>query len=1470
MYPAGTALSAAVDANPASQHQPAALQAAIVQAPALQGNSSIAGVDIDRIRQRLDPEHRAQLDEILATQRRPAPPPPVENKSNVLQVEIERTKEDRDRVLGRYPPADKRTEDEQARYDKLKAHYDALISRMSSAHDKDATRTAPPPQQTPQPPPPVLPAPQPKPQSAGAAAVASANANSVVPRATALVAPKPELGTQTANRPVNPLMEARQFLGFIQEKYRHDSEVYAEFVKSMQDYRRKVLSTLEVVMKFRQLVGADPSILTKFNAFLPEKYRFDDQGNYSEHVKAKMKKRHILDSTPAPTETRAAVAAAVTKSAPAPRPIPDEPGPEFNFSEETRMTMMRVARDYIMLVRRKLFGPAVSETVAAKDQKLYNAFLDVLKQYRQQQIRTLGVVQTIDTLFRSHPDLRHGFLVFLPEDWKQYTIDTYNWPATEDEAQEQVAKQAAKGRKRRKQYVYYAESGSEDLDEEINAARAAASRSSRRRQLAAKTVVVNPPSPVPTRERMPHSDWFSYALYTVIEDAMADAFLQYSKENVSDDVMTQLGPLYVFDESGTIVSVHKEGWAACFAEVICNGLLQAKTLQTHMEFFDEHKPAFMALFQPFTATNVLEQYDMTPTTMFDELSILFTNTDLVDPRLMVGRSTALKARGSLAIKLQQYLDARSQTPDAEGQEEADTADYALYHPIGLYGASVDALLRLSNDTGRHLAPFDARIRELTVSRPVEPDPFATLLRLIPHDMVTRSGVYKAKKPHRQTVIDRLRTWQRHDRSYVKQPDSERAPVSTGMDSVGESVLNTTYRTIPYYAFDELDKTDKKAKAAAEFDEEAASRHSASNVCVTNAACDDLALLEDERLVHDIHIKRTEIVLDKLKAYQRVRPTTPGILGDVDIHHLSFIYGPSAPELMELIRTRPDKVVPVLVSRLEAKLELMRSQVDDLMGTWYRRAAIAWPRSCDLEGNRFRYRDRRTLNARTLLLDLLFRTEHTAADSDKEVRHDWLAQSNYVTHLMSVQGKELDEWSTFDICTHLDDLAPTRPVSQRWPDLSVASTLRSMPTEEEVAASGFTISIEGARKVRRLLRDDLGQFLGLDQETVSSGLVDGNDARTAAAPKTSRAYRALFTVAEQAQSAPNSPEHERDDDAFTPDGEADTIRLKTRPRRARRSMPEKRPHMANDEDSLDDRDDESDPRARSDAEAPAAQTVAATEAFNLRAVVTALQANSTPGTLPALALNTTSADAVRAAVHCVITTASSNNKAPCQYVCAAVGNRLLAPDAEDVTMVVSAPLYAMIRMVWALASRFDLVVDAAASNIRDRFKGLAPEVFVQRCRDSIPVDPDPAVPEGEAGIRMATRDDIIAHKRAPQTFVEIERKPVSRSDILQECQRSIERVCSNHVEQAEFEDHGRAVCGPHAYPIWTARRLISHVQKLATNLYACPWSRWQLALLAGADEGDSGLPFPSLSTAKDDAPNFVAIEKKAGMLGAWLV
>ncbi|KAG9390806.1 hypothetical protein J8273_7063 [Carpediemonas membranifera] len=223
-----------------------------------------------------------------------------------------------------------------------------------------------------------------------------------------------------------------------------------------------------------------------------------------------------------------------------------------------------------------------------------------------------------------------------------------------------------------------------------------------------------------------------------------------------------------------------------------------------------------------------------------------------------------------------------------------------------------------------------------------------------------------------------------------------------------------------------------------------------------------------------------------------------------------------------------------------------------------------------------------------------------------------------------------------------------------------------------------------------------------------------------------------------------------------------------------------------------------------------------------------------------------------------------------YVCAAVGNRLLAPDAEDVTMVVSAPLYAMIRMVWALASRFDLVVDAAASNSRDRFKGRAPEVFVQRCRDSLPVDPDPAVPEGEAGIRMATRDDIIAHKRAPQTFVEIERTPVSRSDILQECQRSIERVCSNHVEQAEFEDHGRAVCGPHAYPIWTARRLISHVQKLATNLYACPWSRWQLALLAGADEGDSGLPFPSLSTAKDDAPNFVAIEKKAGMLGAWLV
>ncbi|KAG9390818.1 Paired amphipathic helix repeat [Carpediemonas membranifera] len=1364
-----SALPAAVASTPAAQTQQAALQAAVVQ-PALgvippqqsavQQSAGVAGVNVDRIRQRLDAEHRAQLDEILAqrapikaVQRAPAPAP-VESKSNVLQVEIERTKEDRDRVLGRYPPADKRTEDEQARYDKLKAHYDALISRMSSAHDKDAGRPQEqvqrptqqlyqpqPPQQAPQQPQHVLPAPQPKPQSAGAAAVASANANSVVPRATALVAPKAEpVSAQPANtdRPVNPLMEARQFLGFIQEKYRHDSEVYAEFVKSMQDYRRKVLSTLEVVMKFRQLVGADPSILTKFNAFLPEKYRFDDQGNYSEHVKAKMKKRHISDAVMAPAKghkpdpARAAVVeAALAAPVQQPRPIPDEPNSDF-ATAESRNNMLRVAKDYIMQVRKKLFAPTMTEGDMLKEQKLYNAFLDVLKQYRQQQIRTLGVVQTIDTLFRGHPDLRHGFLVFLPEDWKQYTIDTYNWPATGDEAQEQVAKQAAKGRKRRKQYVYYAESGSEDLDEEINAARAAASRSSRRRQLAAKTVVVNPPSPVPARERMPHSDWFSYALYTVIEDAMADAFLQYSKENVSDDVMTQLGPLYVFDESGTIVSVHKEGWAACFAEVICNGLLQAKTLQTHMEYFDEHKPAFMALFQPFTATNVLEQYDMTPTTMFDELSILFTNTDLVDPRLMVGRSTALKARGSLAIKLQQYLDARSQAPDAEGQEEADTADYALYHPIGLYGASVDALLRLSNDTGRHLAPFDARIRELTVSRPVEPDPFATLLRLIPHDMVTRSGVYKAKKPHRQTVIDRLRTWQRHDRSYVKQPDSERAPVSTGMDSVGESVLNTTYRTIPYYAFDELDKTDKKAKAAAEFDEEAASRHSASNVCVTNAACDDLALLEDERLVHDIHIKRTEIVLDKLKAYQRVRPTTPGILGDVDIHHLSFIYGPSAPELMELIRTRPDKVVPVLVSRLEAKLEVMRSQVDDLMGTWYRRAAIAWPRSCDLEGNRFRYRDRRTLNARTLLLDLLFRTEHTAADSDKEVRHDWLAQSNYVTHLMSVQGKELDEWSTFDICTHLDDLAPTRPVSLRWPDLSVASTLRSMPTEEEVAASGFTISIEGARKVRRLLRDDLGQFLGLDQETVSSGLVDGNDARTAAAPKTSRAYRALFTVAEQAQSAPNSPEprprtrvsvgHESEPDkamvvtrltrsqakgddvdvAFTLE-DADTI-LKTRPRRARRTAPEKRAHLEEEESQEDEREEEPEAKAHSDAEAPTAHSVATTEAFNLHAVVKALQVNSTPGTLPALALNTPSADAVRAAVHCVITTASSNNKAPCQYVCAAVGNRLLAPDAEDVTMVVSAPLYAMIRMVWALASRFDLVVDAAASNSRDRFKG----------------------------------------------------------------------------------------------------------------------------------------------------------------------
>ncbi|GAB5037077.1 Hypothetical protein NocV09_06000010, partial [Nannochloropsis oceanica] len=50
--------------------------------------------------------------------------------------------------------------------------------------------------------------------------------------------------------------------------------------------------------------------------------------------------------------------------------------------------------------------------------EIYNEFLDIMKNFKAQEIDTPGVIQRVSTLFRGYNKLILGFNTFLPEGYK--------------------------------------------------------------------------------------------------------------------------------------------------------------------------------------------------------------------------------------------------------------------------------------------------------------------------------------------------------------------------------------------------------------------------------------------------------------------------------------------------------------------------------------------------------------------------------------------------------------------------------------------------------------------------------------------------------------------------------------------------------------------------------------------------------------------------------------------------------------------------------------------------------------------------------------------------------------------------------------------------------------------------------------------------------------------------------------------
>ncbi|KAI0154277.1 prion-inhibition and propagation-domain-containing protein [Xylariaceae sp. FL1272] len=191
--------------------------------------------------------------------------------------------------------------------------------------------------------------------------------------------------------------QAIAYVNKIKQRFRFSRrpEVYGQFLETLQTYQREQRSIQDVYGKIMDLFRSEPDLIEDFKIFLPENRVQRPQSplnqDITKGVAGLSSLRAIESINTTGSEDR------YTHVFETPPQEHENPGPVLDN-----------ALRYLDLVQ-----------VHFKDAPIfYHSFLQIMKDFKDNILDTLGVVLRVETLFAGHEELLRGFKTFMPPEYK--------------------------------------------------------------------------------------------------------------------------------------------------------------------------------------------------------------------------------------------------------------------------------------------------------------------------------------------------------------------------------------------------------------------------------------------------------------------------------------------------------------------------------------------------------------------------------------------------------------------------------------------------------------------------------------------------------------------------------------------------------------------------------------------------------------------------------------------------------------------------------------------------------------------------------------------------------------------------------------------------------------------------------------------------------------------------------------------
>lgn len=208
------------------------------------------------------------------------------------------------------------------------------------------------------------------------------------------------------NRQLN-VQDAFSYLDKVKEQFKDSPQIYNQFLDIMNDFKYHNISTIDVIQRVSSLFKDHPSLIIEFNAFLPPGFFIEPPLRGQNTIKLitpySQMKTMIINISQQPLQ----------------RFPMNDPTSSYNNQRMSNNKMNLNNYSQNNNYRPLDIKDALSYLDQVKEQfkdspEIYNQFLDIMKEFKYQNIPTMVVMQRVSSLFRNHPSLISGFNNFLP------------------------------------------------------------------------------------------------------------------------------------------------------------------------------------------------------------------------------------------------------------------------------------------------------------------------------------------------------------------------------------------------------------------------------------------------------------------------------------------------------------------------------------------------------------------------------------------------------------------------------------------------------------------------------------------------------------------------------------------------------------------------------------------------------------------------------------------------------------------------------------------------------------------------------------------------------------------------------------------------------------------------------------------------------------------------------------------------